>query len=74
VADGLQAATGLAVRLWWPNDVLVEGHKIAGILVEGVGLAPAVILGSGSTSGRGLDEWPPDLAGTSRGSPASART
>jgi BirA family transcriptional regulator, biotin operon repressor / biotin---[acetyl-CoA-carboxylase] ligase len=64
VAEGVEAATGLAVRLRWPNDVLVDGHKIAGILIEGVGgLAPAVILGVGVNVGQGPDEWPPDLAG-----------
>lgn len=40
VADGILAATGLPVRIKWPNDVVVEGgvppcrRKIAGILAE----------------------------------------
>jgi BirA family biotin operon repressor/biotin-[acetyl-CoA-carboxylase] ligase len=34
VADALRDAAGLAPRLRWPNDVLVGGQKIAGILLE----------------------------------------
>ncbi|MBI2162201.1 MAG: biotin--[acetyl-CoA-carboxylase] ligase [Candidatus Rokubacteria bacterium] len=34
VAEALGRLTGLAVRLKWPNDVLVGDRKIAGILLE----------------------------------------
>ncbi|MCF3935129.1 biotin--[acetyl-CoA-carboxylase] ligase [Acuticoccus sp. M5D2P5] len=34
VADAIDAATGLSTRVKWPNDVLVEGGKVCGILVE----------------------------------------
>jgi BirA family biotin operon repressor/biotin-[acetyl-CoA-carboxylase] ligase len=34
VAEGLCRATGIEARLKWPNDVLVHGRKLAGILVE----------------------------------------
>jgi BirA family biotin operon repressor/biotin-[acetyl-CoA-carboxylase] ligase len=48
VADALAEATGLAPRLKWPNDVLVDGRKIAGILLESrLGTAPLVVLGIG---------------------------
>jgi BirA family biotin operon repressor/biotin-[acetyl-CoA-carboxylase] ligase len=64
VAEGVEAAAGLRTRLRWPNDVLVEGHKIAGVLAEGMaGEAPAVILGVGVNVAQGPDEWPPGLAG-----------
>ena len=33
-ADGVESATGLPVTLKWPNDVMVGGRKVAGILVE----------------------------------------
>src|ERR1039458_1015326 len=34
VADVLQLRTGLACDLRWPNDVLVNGRKVCGILTE----------------------------------------
>jgi BirA family biotin operon repressor/biotin-[acetyl-CoA-carboxylase] ligase len=50
VADGIQAATGLRPQLKWPNDVYIDGRKLAGILAE-AGASPAgvqhVVLGCG---------------------------
>ncbi len=34
VAEALEEAVGLPSRIKWPNDVLVGGRKIAGILIE----------------------------------------
>jgi BirA family biotin operon repressor/biotin-[acetyl-CoA-carboxylase] ligase len=34
VARSIEAVTGLKPRLKWPNDVLVGGRKVSGILVE----------------------------------------
>ena len=31
-SEGLEIATGIRAQLQWPNDLLVDGHKIAGIL------------------------------------------
>lgn len=34
VAEAMNAQTGLSVQLKWPNDVLAEGKKLCGILLE----------------------------------------
>ncbi len=34
IAEALEEAVGLSSRIKWPNDVLVGGRKIAGILIE----------------------------------------
>ena len=64
VAEATEAVAGLPARLRWPNDVLVEGRKLAGILAEGVvGERPSVILGVGVNVCQRAEEWPPELAG-----------
>jgi BirA family transcriptional regulator, biotin operon repressor / biotin---[acetyl-CoA-carboxylase] ligase len=45
-AEACEAVTGRPVRLKWPNDLLVDGHrKVGGILSELVGDAAVVGLG-----------------------------
>ncbi len=66
--DALVALTHLGdrVRLKWPNDVLVDGAKLAGILLEGVSLGPdargrprhAVAIGFGVNVDRHPDNLP----------------
>lgn len=45
VVEGLRAATGLPATLKWPNDVLIDDHKCAGVLGEFAG--PGVVVGTG---------------------------
>jgi BirA family biotin operon repressor/biotin-[acetyl-CoA-carboxylase] ligase len=45
VASALEYTAGVDARLKWPNDVLVDGAKIAGILAERWG--SAVVIGTG---------------------------
>jgi BirA family biotin operon repressor/biotin-[acetyl-CoA-carboxylase] ligase len=49
VASGLRAAAGVEVQLKWPNDVLIDGRKVCGILSERVDSVsgPAAVIGMG---------------------------
>jgi BirA family biotin operon repressor/biotin-[acetyl-CoA-carboxylase] ligase len=52
VADAIQAATGLAADVKWPNDVYAQGRKVAGILAEAssphaAGAIQHVVVGAG---------------------------
>jgi BirA family biotin operon repressor/biotin-[acetyl-CoA-carboxylase] ligase len=67
VAEALETAAGVDARLKWPNDVLVGGRKLAGILAEAAaGASPLVILGVGVNVSQGDGDWPPHLDGRAR--------
>jgi BirA family biotin operon repressor/biotin-[acetyl-CoA-carboxylase] ligase len=48
----------------WPNDVLLDGRKVAGILVEGRPQEGWMVLGIGVNVAVEIDRLPPELAGT----------
>jgi BirA family transcriptional regulator, biotin operon repressor / biotin---[acetyl-CoA-carboxylase] ligase len=60
----LEAETGLPVEIKWPNDLLIRGKKVAGILTE-LSAEPDrvrhVILGIGVDVNLGAGEFPPEL-------------
>jgi BirA family biotin operon repressor/biotin-[acetyl-CoA-carboxylase] ligase len=47
VAAGVRSAAGVAASLKWPNDVLVDDRKLAGILAEQSPDGDAVVIGVG---------------------------
>jgi BirA family transcriptional regulator, biotin operon repressor / biotin---[acetyl-CoA-carboxylase] ligase len=56
---------GDAARVKWPNDVLVDGRKVAGILVEGRPQERWAVLGIGINAAVGAADLPEELnAGT----------
>jgi BirA family biotin operon repressor/biotin-[acetyl-CoA-carboxylase] ligase len=63
-AEALRRVAPLSPRLKWPNDVLVGGRKIAGILLESRSMAsaePVLVIGVGVNLGQ--REFPLELAG-----------
>jgi BirA family biotin operon repressor/biotin-[acetyl-CoA-carboxylase] ligase len=67
VADAVEATTGLAPAVKWPNDVLVGDRKLAGVLADGVVGPDAagswVVLGIGVNVSQAAAEWPAALRG-----------
>lgn len=77
--DGIEpggAGQGDRLRLKWPNDVLLDGAKLAGILLEGEALPDgrfAVIIGIGVNVAHAPDGLPyPAVALQSLGAPVDA--
>lgn len=68
VTDGVRASTGLDATLKWPNDVLVGGRKLCGILCESVGDqdAPRAVLGFGLNVGLRENQLPVPTATSTR--------
>jgi BirA family biotin operon repressor/biotin-[acetyl-CoA-carboxylase] ligase len=57
LATAVRRVTGLDARLKWPNDLLVDGRKCAGILAEGVPDG-GVVVGVGLNVSLRVDELP----------------
>jgi BirA family biotin operon repressor/biotin-[acetyl-CoA-carboxylase] ligase len=53
---------GYAALVKWPNDVLVDGRKLAGVLVEARPDDGWAVLGIGVNVAVELDELPPDVS------------
>ena len=58
VAETIEAATALAAQIKWPNDVLINRRKVAGVLAEAS--EGRVVLGMGLNVNQSRDELPPD--------------
>lgn len=65
VADALNEVCGLGPRIKWPNDVLVSGRKIAGVLGEVRGAEPEVremVVGIGVNVNHSAADFPAEFA------------
>ena len=64
VTRALIRETGLAIRIKWPNDLLIGDKKVCGILTELRGEQDRVhyvVLGIGINVNTGEEMWPPEL-------------
>ncbi len=59
-----ELAPGTPCRVKWPNDVWVEGRKLAGVLIEGRPQDGWGIIGVGLNIAISPEEFPPDLRDT----------
>ena len=64
VADGVRAVAGLPAVLKWPNDVMVGGRKLCGILAERVDTpsGPSCVVGMGINVGLEQVDLPTETA------------
>lgn len=62
VLDVLEQVSGLRLTLKWPNDLMVTGRKIAGILIDSLGTPPVHLIGVGINVNR--TGFPPELRGS----------
>jgi BirA family biotin operon repressor/biotin-[acetyl-CoA-carboxylase] ligase len=58
VAEAVENATNLSAQIKWPNDVLVNRRKVAGVLAEADG--DAVVLGVGLNVNQSREQLPAD--------------
>lgn len=60
VVDAVTAATGLSAELKWPNDVLIDGRKLCGILSERIlsDDGASVVIGMGVNTRLTADQVP----------------
>lgn len=72
LAEAVQEKAKVEAGLKWPNDLLIEERKCAGILAEATGTG-GVALGIGLNTNLGEDELPPAPAGV-RATSLRART
>ncbi len=64
-AEAIEGQAALGARIRWPNDVTVQGRKVAGVLVECRGHRPApCVVGIGVNVNTTPEEFPEELRGS----------
>lgn len=64
ITESIRQVTGLEVQIKWPNDIVYQGKKLCGILVEMVAEAEQVdffILGFGINVNQSLQDFPKEI-------------
>jgi len=61
VCDACERAAPVSCRIKWPNDVWIDGRKVAGILIEGRPQEGWAVLGVGVNVSTREGDFPPEL-------------
>jgi len=63
VIETLETLTGVSLSLKWPNDILYDGRKLAGILIENSIFGDEVfcVVGMGINLNHAPEDFPPEL-------------
>ena len=61
VAEAVEAETGVRVGIHWPNDLVVDGRKVCGILIETTS-SGALIVGIGLNVHVDVERLPPAVS------------
>ncbi len=61
VCEACERAAGVSCAIKWPNDVWIDGRKVAGILVEGRPQEGWAVLGIGLNVSTASEDFPPEL-------------
>ena len=61
VCDACEQAAPVSCRIKWPNDVWIDGRKVAGILIEGRPQEGWAVLGTGVNVSTREGDFPPEL-------------
>lgn len=61
VCDACETVVSPTCRIKWPNDVLIEGRKLAGVLIEGRPQDGWALVGVGVNVSTTYREFPPEL-------------
>jgi BirA family transcriptional regulator, biotin operon repressor / biotin---[acetyl-CoA-carboxylase] ligase len=64
VCEACEALAPVACRIKWPNDVWIDGRKVAGVLIEGRPLDGWAVIGVGLNVNTSEDEFPEELGGS----------
>lgn len=66
VARAIEGLTTLAVGIKWPNDLMIHGRKVGGVLCEGTvdGDQLAFVVAGAGLNVLQADDWAPPLAGS----------
>jgi BirA family transcriptional regulator, biotin operon repressor / biotin---[acetyl-CoA-carboxylase] ligase len=74
VCEACERAAPVSCRIKWPNDIWIDGRKVAGILIEGRPQEGWAVLGVGVNVSTRKGDFPPELRDIATSIAASAQS